>query len=541
MDIQGVIPVPIEDSWFVIKSFFKRRRNKEIENKIKKIDEDNGWPEISILMAWGVPSNYRPEKINREVIRCLRSVFSDGYPYTKIKVVIIVNGKNPPECVFREEDKEEDTVGKYARELDSRIPNEWRENLEVITVHSNVGNKAIPLNAGYSHAIEKFPNSEYILTIDPDGEIQGRAEIKSNNGEEKEFSGSLKRLMAHFLTDDKKDIGAVGGVITTRKEKIDNEDEKYRCYNRYTKWEFLVSEYSTRWLRSVYSPYLYHISGGISAFRKEVLDGVANKRQKIKAVVNKKYEEIEQVFNKDSVTEDYEITQHILDMGKKVEHDPYATYYGGAENNHKSQWKRFRRWYGGATQMDKYRENFFCNSSFWSGLSRGWRSISTRKYTYWWIFTFLLLPVVAIAAIAGHFYDIDSFTDFLTKLFYDTGRPLWRNILDYTFIGGIYSFKVLIKDLIYYGFSLKAFYNFSTFWLSFPKIYIAEVTLGWFELLFTTIFGFKSLNKKFGVFDKVWGYLGWCFWLPFEIVFWNRIYWFFFSIYGRVTKGKLPW
>lgn len=522
MDIQGVVPLPIEDFVFLVYKYPKFwTKNRRIEREITNTGDEQ-WPRILILMAWYVR---KPNDGVKDVEKCLESIFNDGYPNEEIRIVVIVNGENPP-CKCNIASAKQDIVGQNRGALRKIINNRNWRNIVITTVRCNKGNKAIPLNAGYEVASKlfrhpRFRDMGYILTIDPDGEIQPRTD---------NFHGSLKRLIAHFLLDEREEIGGVGGVITTRKEKKDtndeNEDEKYRCYNRYTKWEFLVSEYSTRWLRCVYHPYLYHISGGISAFRRNVLDEIKNKRKKIKAVVNGRYIKIGQIFNADSVTEDYEITQHILDIGRKVEHDPYATYYGGAENNHKSQWNRFRRWYGGATQVDKYRKNLFCHSSFWSKLSRGLRSFSTRKYTYWWIFTLVFFP---IALSIGWIFNID-FLKINLLIFPEKG---WRNLLDYTFFGTILPFL--------HGFSFETIRELLSFWLSFPKIYIAEVTLGWFELLFSTIFGFRSLNKKFGDFDKAWIYLGWCFWLPFEIVFWNRIYWFFFSIHGRVTKRKLPW
>lgn len=509
MDIQGVVPFPIEDLILLVKTLdwklFGNKRDSEIKNCIKEYDENENWPKILILMAWYVPDN------TEEVVKCLKSIFGDGYPNDRLRIIIIVNGENPPLPIAC---GNHDIVEQYKKELEDKT-SEWRNQIEIITVHNNKGNKAIPLNSGYSFAIEheKFQDIEYILTTDPDGYIQ---------------RNSLKRLIAHFLSDEKEDVAAVGGVITTRKEKKDCKDKKYRCYNRYTKWEFLVSEYSTRWLRCVYTPYLYHISGGLSAFRKKILDEIGKRRGTLEGTLNGKYREIKHVFYEESVTEDYEITQHILDMGKKVEHDPYATYFGGAENNHMDQWKRFRRWYGGSAQVDTYKKNLFCSSTFWSNLSRGWRSFSATKYTYWWVFTLLFLPI----AIVGFFYSTDKFFE---DIFFNASQSSLRNVADYTLIGGPLS----IYDLF---FKTNGFYSFITFWLSFPKIFMAEVTLGWFELLFTTILGFRSLNKQFDEkFEDIWKYFGLCFLLPFEIVLWNRIYWFYFSIHGRVTEKKLPW
>lgn len=456
-------------------------------------------------------------------MECLDSIFEDGYPQNKIRAIVVVNGENPSCLPAEQEDR--DIVGANRSALSRELQGKpWEGRVTIVTVHGNVGNKAVPLNAGYS---EVSVDTKVVMTIDPDGRIQKGMGV---------FPGSLKRLVAHFLLDRDNKVGAVGGVITTRQERIDGADTAYRGYNRYTRWEFLVSEYSTRWLRNVYRPYLYHISGGISAFRREVLESLRlvrtdhrkrkGKSEKIWVMKDGTYQPIDEVFCVDSVTEDYEITQHVLDMGKKVEHDPYATYYGGATNNHDEQWDRFRRWYGGSSQVDNHKPRLFCDSSFFSKLSRFWRAFSTRRYTYWWMFTLLLIPAILIScSILG---DWSIWTQESWSLLWNPTQPLWWNVLSYTWIGTILSFTSLPDSL--------------TFWLCFPKIYLAEVTLGWFELLFSALFGFRALNKKFGsLFDKPWGYVPCCLWLPFEIVWWNRFYWLLFSFHGRVTEKKLPW
>ena len=478
---------------------------------------------LFLLMAFFVSEKTKEEDIER-VIAAIKSIDNDGYPEDKIQLIIIVNGENPPHpdlCLkgLSDEKKKE----KLEKELGKDIVEDMREKIEkeiksknlsdkfgslkIVTNHCNKGNKAIPLNVGFRCLLDSKYEPEYALTIDPDGEIE---------------CGSLKRLIIHFLMDKDKKVGAVGGTITVRK----GCKEKERKQNLFTRWDFLTAEYSTRLLRNVYSPYLYHISGGISAFRKDVLDEIG-KNKEVFHFINGKFEKMRGVWNENSVTEDHEITEQILDMGKKVIHEPNATYYGSAPNSFKEQFDRFRRWYGGYCQNRKYKRKLNCDSSIGSKLSRGWRAFSAHWYSYFWFFVLLLFIVHLLFSIppGDGIYPFPLIED----------EPLYTQ---FTIWGGIKSICEFFKLL----FSLppdqwwpKAFEPLS-WWLKFPHIYFGEVSLCIFEFLFLTL---PSIHKR--KMDRAWSFIPYAIFLPFAIMFVNRIYWFIFSIYGKVSHKKLAW
>lgn len=507
MDIQGVLPLPVEDVWLILKLPYLFQKGRKLEKFIKEIEN---WPKISILMAFFVKEGTKPDP----VVKAIESIYKDGYPRDEIQLIVIVNGENCPNPPSGrdvvENKKGEIEKALKSHQIDSGTVNffEFR-NLTLVTNHCNIGNKAIPLNVGLTKVSS---NSEYVLTIDPDGEIE---------------EGSLKRLIAHFLKDKDKKIGAVGGTITVRKEC----SEKDRKQNLFTRWDFLTAEYSTRLLRNVYSPYLYHISGGISAFRKEVLDEIGKQAEKKSHFIDGVWtSKIPEIYNENSVTEDQELTEQVLDMGKKVVHEGKATYYGGAPNSFRMQFDRFRRWYGGYCQNRKFKRRLNCRSTLGSKISRGFRAFSAHLYSYFWFFVLFLF-------ITHILFSIPPGKGILPFPLIEK-EPLWRQ---FTFLGGIFSICDFIKLL----FTLPidqwwptAFEPLS-WWIKFPHIYLAEVSLCIFEFLFLTLPSIWRNKIERGY--SLLSFIPYAIFLPFAIIFVNRIYWVIFSIYGRVSHKKLAW
>jgi cellulose synthase/poly-beta-1,6-N-acetylglucosamine synthase-like glycosyltransferase len=506
MDIQGVIPLPVEDACLILKSPYLFWKGRKLE---KGIRENGKWSKVSILMAFFVREGTRPDP----VIKAVKSIYQDGYPCDKIQLIIIVNGENPPnppsgKDVVEEKRKEiEDALKKCQVEGVIDFFTIFND-LTLVTNHSNVGNKAIPLNVGFKQV---SPDSEYVLTIDPDGEIE---------------PGSLKRLITHFLMDKDKKVGAVGGTITVR----DGCREKDRKENLFTRWDFLTAEYSTRILRNVYSPYLYHISGGISAFRKDVLEQIG--QEETSHFLNGVWTSgISKVYHEGSVTEDQEITEEVLDLGKKVVHEDKATYYGPAPNSFREQFDRFRRWYGGYCQNRSFKRRLNCKSTIWAKFSRGGRAFSAHWYSYFWFFILFLFVVHLL-------FSMPPGRGLFPFPLIEEDIPLWRQ---FTFIGGIWSIWDFMKLLLtlpvnqWWPTAFEPLY----WWIKFPHIYLAEVSLCIVEFLLLTF-----LSMFIRKIERGWSLLSfipYAIFLPFAIIFVNRIYWFIFSIYGRVSHKKLAW
>ncbi len=372
--------------------------------------------------------------------------------------------------------------------------------LNVITLHCNEGNKAIPLNVGY-----KFTNEcEYVITTDPKGHL---------------VKGSIKELISYFIWDLEKKIGGVSGVITVEEGK----EEEQREHSIWEKWDFLVAEWSVRWSRLVIAPHV-HASGGIAAYRREVLEKIKEIRKREKGekaktqhIINSEITEVEEVFNRDSVVEDLEISWRIHDLCYKIEHEPKATYHGYAPHCFLAQYNRFRRWYGGFAQVFR----------FVGPKGKRWRwyvSFTGLVYSFFWIF---VLFYMIFGLIYGNSPQLDKIKDLPNNL------NNLNYLINYTPFGGLKSF--------YDAFKLFSVQPLIEWWTDFFQIAISEFIMCVFDFWIAIIAGyrFEMSDGKKAIPNPI-TFLPYTLIAPFVIVL-NRFYWVIFGIYGMVSRKKLAW
>ncbi|MFW6111328.1 MAG: glycosyltransferase family 2 protein, partial [Thermoproteota archaeon] len=174
--------------------------------------------------------------------------------------------------------------------------------------HKEHGGKYSAINYGL-----KFAHGEIIITVDADSIIGRRA---------------LKELVKNFQDPE---VAAACGNIKV----LNRENWITRCQAL----EYILGINILRRALDVFGAVTV-VPGGLGAFRKEILEGGG-------------------LYDKDTLTEDFDVTVKTLKTGRIVQASSYALAYTQAPKTLKSLYKQRMRWYTGNLQtLIKHRDAF---------------------------------------------------------------------------------------------------------------------------------------------------------------------------------------
>lgn len=162
------------------------------------------------------------------------------------------------------------------------------------------GGKAVALNTGIASA-----NGEIIVAVDADSLVE---------------RGSLKRLIAHFQDPD---VAAVSGNV-----KVGN---RVNLLTRLQALEY-IREINLRRRAFDLLNTVYVVPGAIGAFRKNVYRSVGS-------------------YDKDTVTEDMDVTIKFVKTGHLVLYEADAIAHTEAPENLRDWFRQRMRWFGGSMQV----------------------------------------------------------------------------------------------------------------------------------------------------------------------------------------------
>jgi len=198
-------------------------------------------------------------------------------------------------------DCSKDKTGDVVRALTSKY-----KNLKLIDNKENLG-KAASLNKAI-----KIAKGELIAVVDADSYPK---------------KDSIYKLTG-FFNDEK--VGATTSAVLLRHKK--------KFLEKLQAIEYVVMAWTRKLLDFIDSVYV--TNGPLSMYRKEALEKAEG-------------------FDPKSITEDIEVTWHILDLGYKTKMCLDAIVYTSAPNNFKAWYRQRERWgIGGIQAMLKYRKTF---------------------------------------------------------------------------------------------------------------------------------------------------------------------------------------